>query len=544
MNKIKVTNPFAGQDALRKLTADFRPIKVNSQYLKLNLWRRFVRDIETQLNVSPAVFGNDSDEEDFFERLKNLLEGQGFNTVDLDKTIIVIGNHSGVLSGATFNIANAERLYTDLTAYENDYPIFLDTSATRILLSDRDVEDLKRGRSDGDETLQFLPSAKKAEIETIQDIQAQWLEQQDQYKKQIEALQTRVGKVMEHNAELTELCTQREKELVASLDECSKKTEDYERATSRLENEIRTLKTEPMSMTNSPSFITTGLEEEPTQRVTADQTMRTPERPVKPKVGSRLSGLFGNIGLFDPLIENEDQEIKQQTNRSITLAKFGLTNWNPETTSFYDYFDSFEAVVLSVRITHQEYISLLFSALPSKYSFLKSVVVNHKDFKKNDSATAVKILVQCLMGNDEKRFLDFQKLQRKPNQSFLEFYQSCKTRFQWYHGDNIENDANAFRVLKDKMVKAYPTMVAQEFKRRLEGKTTLTDIFNAILAVNDNNPNIEDERSNDGEIYALKMKNEDWQKTVRCYGCGRMGHIRRNCKQREKKTKRSGRKDE
>lgn len=153
-----------------------------------------MRDIETQFNVSPAVFGNDSDEEDFVYRLKNLLAGQGFNTDDLDNTIIVIGNPSGVLSGATFNISNAERLFTDLTAYENDYPIFLDTSATRILLSDRDVEDLKRGRSDGDETLQFLPSAKKAEIETIQDIQAQWLEQEDQYKRQIEACKNEWGK--------------------------------------------------------------------------------------------------------------------------------------------------------------------------------------------------------------------------------------------------------------------------------------------------------------------------------------------------------------
>ena len=270
----------------------FKAIKVSSKSLKTTMYRRFVRDIEFQLNISNAVFGNDSDEDDFLKHLKSILENQGFNTIDLEETLIVIGNHSGALSSATFNIANAERFYTDLNAFQIDYPIFLDTSATRIIESERNLDDLKRERSDGDETIQFLPGSKKLNTQTIEDLQAHWLELEEQYKKQIEVLQTREGKALEHNTELTELCQQREKELEASLEECSKNEKHFEREMNKMQDEIRTLKVEPMSMTNRSDFLASGLEDEPIQRAPPNQTMITPERPTKPKVGSRLSGLF------------------------------------------------------------------------------------------------------------------------------------------------------------------------------------------------------------------------------------------------------------
>ena len=538
-----MVTPIDGKQVLERLPG-FKAIKVSSKSLKTTMYRRFVRDIEFQLNISNAVFGNDSDEDDFLKHLKSILENQGFNTIDLEETLIVIGNHSGALSSATFNIANAERFYTDLNAFQIDYPIFLDTSATRIIESERNLDDLKRERSDGDETIQFLPGSKKLNTQTIEDLQAHWLELEEQYKKQIEVLQTREGKALEHNAELTELCQQREKELEASLEECSKNEKHFEREMNKMQDEIRTLKVEPMSMTNRSDFLASGLEDEPIQRAPPNQTMITPERPTKPKVGSRLSGLFG--GFLDPMVSNDDAEIKKLQGRNLTLAKFGLSVWNPDTTSFYDYHESFYACLSGHTLTHQEYSTLLFSALPSKYSYLRAVVVNHKTYNANNSDTTVSILADCLLGGKEKQFADFQKLQRKQNQSFLEYFQNCKTRYMWYTGTMPlpDDDENAFRSLKDKMVNAYPTLVAQEFKRRLEGKTTLTNIFNAILDVADNNPNIEEVGNNNGEIYALKMKNENWQKTVRCYECGKMGHIRRFCKQREGKTKKSGRKDE
>ena len=228
MNRIRLSNPVEGVKFLEKLPDDFAAVQVNPSGLQRSVWRRFVRDIEFQFDKSNAVFGNDKDQEDFTEYLIQVLNEQGFDTKDVKKAFIVIGNKNGALSGFVYNQTHFERFKTDISQFEIDYPVFLDTSSTRILFSDdAPVAHGKRERLE--DTISVVPEPKKPNPETIADLQAQWAEQEEQYQKQIATLMERESKQREHNEELIQECTDREEELQKAVAECSNSKKEYER---------------------------------------------------------------------------------------------------------------------------------------------------------------------------------------------------------------------------------------------------------------------------------------------------------------------------
>ena len=101
----------------------------------------------------------------------------------------------------------------------------------------------------------------------------------------------------------------------------------------------------------------------------------------------------------------------------------------------------------------------------------------------------------------------------------------------------------AFKLVKDKMVKAYPNRLVSEFKRRLESKSKLTEIFEVILQMKDQFPEFEYDNDYGGsDLNALtKQKKSDWKKNIKCHRCGRKGHLKKECyAKRESKTKKSG----
>ena len=106
----------------------------------------------------------------------------------------------------------------------------------------------------------------------------------------------------------------------------------------------------------------------------------------------------------------------------------------------------------------------------------------------------------------------------------------------------MEEDSTAYKLIKDKLCKAYPNRFLPEFKRRIEDKTKLSELFLALIDMRENFPESEEyNRDNDMEINVLRRQNKDWQKNVKCYKCGRRGHVQRDCyAKREAKTKKSG----
>lgn len=545
MNRISVASTFDSKGYLQQLTNDFAAVKVDSKSLKTTVWRRFVRNIEEALEVSTAIFGGDSDWEDYATYLAKILNEVGYETKDLTTTLIVIGNKNGILSERVFNQSNYERLITDLNQFETDYPIFIDTSAARILFSeDKPTEYVKRERLEDTFQTEIIPPAKKLNPETLEDLMAQWAEEREQFQEQIDMMKSRESKILEQNQALIEECGQREQDLLAAVKQCQEEKMKSASEIERFQDEIRQLKMEPMEY---------GLdggeeeEEQPTPRAPIrDQT--TTKRSVPTRSGARITSLFGSY--FDPLINNDAEPSKTalgQPGRSLSLAKIGMQAWDPNSSSFLDYLETFEASLTGVEVTHAQAIVLLFSALPPKYSYLRSVANKHADFDIKDFESVANILRKLIVGGTEKVFAEFEKLQKKPNEAFLHFLEKCKNYYQWTMDDSsqIDTDATAYRMIKSKMVHAYPSRYVSEFKRRLEGKNTMSDIFMAILDMAENFPDIEDEGGNDGtDMMALRKSYDDWLKSAKCYSCGRKGHIKKNCWKRESKTPKSGRKGE
>ena len=156
-----------------------------------------------------------------------------------------------------------------------------------------------------------------------------------------------------------------------------------------------------------------------------------------------------------------------------------------------------------------------------------------------------------IVGGHEKIFADFIRLQKKSHESLLEYFQKVCDYFLFSQSngsqenrDKMDEDPMAFQLVKDKMVKAYPNRMVSEFKRRLESKEKLTDIFDVILEMKDQFPEFEYESDYSGQnLNALKQKKSDWKKNVRCFKCNQRGHLKKDCySKRESKTKKSGRK--
>ena len=254
---------------------------------------------------------------------------------------------------------------------------------------------------------------------------------------------------------------------------------------------------------------------------------------------------FAEEGKIDELedmvsILEKDNKFKMS---KLTLAQFGLSPWNPSTCNFLEYVYSFR-VAMSARELDAKSIQLLFSALPSKYSYLRPLLANQSGYDPNNYIKTEFEIVHMIVGGPEKIFSEFLSLQKRNSENYIQFFQKlCDFYFyaQAINREVMKTDRTAFQLIKDKLCKAYPNKFLPEFKRRLEGKDNLDDILAAIIAMRENFPDLENNRDSDMEINVLRSKNKDWQKNAKCYRCGRTGHIKRDCyAKREAKDKKSG----
>ena len=537
---MRVVDGFQTSQLLQILPSDFKVIKVDIDSLKDVTLRRLCRDIEVQHQQDQVQL---SDRVGYEERLEQVLTDGLWDTTDLDKTLLVLGNKSGVLSGRFFNQTNFEKLLVDHTQFGGKYPIFLDSSAVKELDTGRSSSAVKRER---DETFTEAPEPQRQRAETFADLQSAWASQEEDFKRQIDILKKQKHDAMEQNIQLAEQANDNQSTLESHIAELKSKIKDLE--VTRMEQDDDD-DDAPLEVVNELKRENDELKEK------MAEFQESQSRP------AQIMGMSESIMQHDgddnkkllyatELVKDLEKKSDIYANKW-TLNQVGMVPWNPSTTPFLDYLISFRSVMAVSKLPDSKQIQLLFSALPSKYSYLRGIVHRHPDYKSDDYLKTEKLLIKMIVGGHEKIFADFIRLQKKSHESLLEYFQKVCDYFLFSQSngsqenrDKMDEDPMAFQLVKDKMVKAYPNRMVSEFKRRLESKEKLTDIFDVILEMKDQFPEFEYESDYSGQnLNALKQKKSDWKKNVRCFKCNQRGHLKKDCySKRESKTKKSGRK--
>ena len=510
---MKVIDKFQAAKALQKLPDDFKIIKVPSNSLMDNILRRLCRSIEDQLGLDKSNI--DHDPIAYLEFLKQTLDNELYNTSDLSSTLVVLGNKSGALSGRQINVLGSYKQFMDINDIPEKYPIFLDTSAIKALNSDSTSSDLKRER---EETFTVLtPPSKRPEAEKFSEIQNAWFEREQELQGQINSYRKLFDSATERN------------EILAH--EASDNQNAYEQTIETLKQKVHDLQSQPMDYDSS-------------QYVTMEDFENV--RHEKDELTNQIEHLSRNqVPLIAPM-QSGSSGGSETTTKPWTLTHYGLRPWNPDTSSFLDYVICFRAALKGVAsMPEDRYIQLLFSALPAKYSYLMGAIPSDS---KGNFEKVQQSLIRMIVGGHEKIFTEFISCQKRTHENMLEYYQRVVQFYCFSNKDSknisdIENDPVAYKLIKDKISKAYPSRLVTEFKRKLESKSSIKDIFNVILDINDNfTENYENSNNYSGhDINALRQgKTPDWHKSAKCHFCGKKGHIKANCYKREGKTKKKG----
>ena len=560
---MQVTNRFQALQYLKKLPEDFYAVRVDVESLKDNSLRKLCRDLEKQLEVQQANLENDRE---FYEGyLKTLLDKEGFNTRDLSISLIVLGNKHGFLSGRIFNQGDFQKRIIDVKQFNDNYPIFIDTSTMKFLETGKTSDQIKRER---EETFSHDPEPKLIRVETINDLQAALAEQEIDYNKQIDDLKAKYHAAEETNQQLIQAATQNENTLMSQVNELRQINEAANQNQENLVNQINALqsKVQQLEVTrmdedqdDEEDVINDEINE--LRQVNENLRSKIDEISNQPQQNpAQIMGFFSNMfeeldstDIAEQTAAMEEEEKKRNKVdpkvEKLSLTQMGISTWNPNTTSFLDYLISLRSIFNHYNCTHPRAVHLLFSSLPSKYSYVRNAVRSHPDFVGNSTNywDVESIVIEMVVGGKDKIFSEFMNLQKKKNEDFIQYYQKVVDFYIFTQPNTIglkhlESDPIAFKLIKDKMVRAMPNQLVPEFKRRIEGKTKLSDMFMAVLEMREQFPETEmfEPDYNETNLNVLKQKKPDWTKNVKCFHCGKKGHIKKDCYKRESKTKKSG----
>ena len=563
---MQVTNRFQCIQYLKKLPEDFATVKVDVESLKDNSLRKLCRDLEKTLHVEQAALNYSRD--DYTEYLKKLLDDEQMDTKDIEKSLIVLGNKNGMLSGRIFNQVNFQKQLIDVKQFDDDYPIFIDNSASRFLETGKTSEQVKRER---EQTFSHDPEPKQIRVETISDLQSALAEQEIEHKKELDNWQARYYSSQENNEKLIEVAAQNEQALLNQVNELRHINAAAHQNQQDLTNKVNILqsKIQQLEVTRMDEDINQDDEEDAVhdeinelRQVNEDLRSKIDEISNQPQENpARIMGFFSNM--FEEL---DSTDIAEQTAamaeeekkrnkvdpkvEKMSLTQMGISTWNPNTTSFLDYIISLRSIFNHYNCTHPRAVHLLFSSLPSKYSYVRNAVRSHPGFVGNSTNyfDVESIVIEMVVGGKDKIFSEFMNLQKKRNENFIQYYQKVVDFYIFTQPNTIglkhlESDPIAFKLIKDKMVRALPNQLIPEFKRRIEGKTKLPDMFMAVLEMREQFPETEmfEPDYNETNLNVLKQqKKPDWTKNVKCFHCGKKGHIKKDCYKRESKTKKSG----
>ena len=560
---MQVTNRFQCIQYLKKLPEDFATVKVDVESLKDNSLRKLCRDLEKTLHVEQAALNYSRD--DYAEYLKKLLDDEQMDTKDIGKSLIVLGNKNGMLSGRIFNQVNFQKQLIDVKQFDDDYPIFIDNSASRFLETGKTSEQVKRER---EQTFSHDPEPKQIRVETISDLQSALAEQEIEHKKELDNWQARYYSSQENNEKLIEAAAQNEQALLNQVNElrhinavAHQNQEDLTNQVNVLQSKVQQLEVTRMDEDQDDEEDVINDEINELRQVNENLRSKIDEISNQPQQNpAQIMGFFSNMfeeldstDIAEQTAAMEEEEKKRNKVdpkvEKLSLTQMGISTWNPNTTSFLDYLISLRSIFNHYNCTHPRAVHLLFSSLPSKYSYVRNAVRSHPDFVGNSTNywDVESIVIEMVVGGKDKIFSEFMNLQKKKNEDFIQYYQKVVDFYIFTQPNTIglkhlESDPIAFKLIKDKMVRAMPNQLVPEFKRRIEGKTKLPDMFMAVLEMREQFPETEmfEPDYNETNLNVLKQKKPDWTKNVKCFHCGKKGHIKKDCYKRESKTKKSG----
>ena len=561
---MQVTNRFQCIQYLKKLPEDFATVKVDVESLKDNSLRKLCRDLEKTLHVEQAALNYSRD--DYTEYLKKLLDDEQMDTKDIGISLIVLGNKNGMLSGRIFNQVNFQKQLIDVKQFDDDYPIFIDNSASRFLETGKTSEQVKRER---EQTFSHDPEPKQIRVETISDLQSALAEQEIEYKKELDNWQARYYSSQENSEKLIEAAAQNEQALLNQVNElrhinavAHQNQEDLTNQVNVLQSKVQQLEVTRMDEDQDDDEDVVNDEINELRQVNENLRSKIDEISNQPQQNpAQIMGFFSNMfeeldstDIAEQTAAMEEEEKKRNKVdpkvEKLSLTQMGISTWNPNTTSFLDYIISLRSIFNHYNCTHPRAVHLLFSSLPSKYSYVRNAVRSHPDFVGNSTNywDVENIVIEMVVGGKDKIFSEFMNLQKKKNENFIQYYQKVVDFYIFTQPNTIglkhlETDPIAFKLIKDKMVRAIPNQLIPEFKRRIEGKTKLPDMFMAVLEMREQFPETEmfEPDYNETNLNVLKQqKKPDWTKNVKCFHCGKKGHIKKDCYKRESKTKKSG----
>ena len=561
---MQVTNRFQCIQYLKKLPEDFATVKVDVESLKDNSLRKLCRDLEKTLHVEQAALNYSRD--DYTEYLKKLLDEEQMDTKDIGISLIVLGNKNGMLSGRIFNQVNFQKQLIDVKQFDDDYPIFIDNSASRFLETGKTSEQVKRER---EQTFSHDPEPKQIRVETISDLQSALAEQEIEYKKELDNWQARYYSSQENSEKLIEAAAQNEQALLNQVNElrhinavAHQNQEDLTNQVNVLQSKVQQLEVTRMDEDQDDDEDVVNDEINELRQVNENLRSKIDEISNQPQQNpAQIMGFFSNMfeeldstDIAEQTAAMEEEEKKRNKVdpkvEKLSLTQMGISTWNPNTTSFLDYIISLRSIFNHYNCTHPRAVHLLFSSLPSKYSYVRNAVRSHPDFVGNSTNywDVENIVIEMVVGGKDKIFSEFMNLQKKKNENFIQYYQKVVDFYIFTQPNTIglkhlESDPIAFKLIKDKMVRAIPNQLIPEFKRRIEGKTKLPDMFMAVLEMREQFPETEmfEPDYNETNLNVLKQqKKPDWTKNVKCFHCGKKGHIKKDCYKRESKTKKSG----
>ena len=363
---MQVTNRFQALQYLKKLPEDFYAVRVDVESLKDNSLRKLCRDLEKQLEVQQANLENDRE---FYEGyLKTLLDKEGFNTRDLSISLIVLGNKHGFLSGRIFNQGDFQKRIIDVKQFNDNYPIFIDTSTMKFLETGKTSDQIKRER---EETFSHDPEPKLIRVETINDLQAALAEQEIDYNKQIDDLKAKYHAAEETNQQLIQAATQNENTLMSQVNELRQINEAANQNQENLVNQINALqsKVQQLEVTrmdedrdDDEDVVNDEINE--LRQVNENLRSKIDEISNQPQQNpARIMGFFSNMfeeldstDIAEQTAAMEAEERKRNTVdpkvEKLSLSQMGISTWNPSTTSFLDYIISDEASVYNIFSHH------------------------------------------------------------------------------------------------------------------------------------------------------------------------------------------------